>query len=98
MVVVDDGASGFKPAWVMVKRTDATDSWHINDSGRDTFNPLDLQLQANSTGQESGTSYMDFIANGFKLRGTQGATTASGGNYIYLAFADQPFSLQSRAL
>jgi hypothetical protein len=83
---------GFKPAWVMVKRTDSTDSWHINDAARDTFNPLDLQLQANSTVAESGTSYMDFIANGFKLRGTQGATNASGGNYIYMAFAEHPFA------
>jgi hypothetical protein len=50
-----------------------------------------LQLQANSTAAESGTSYMDFIANGFKLRGTQGATNAAS-EYIYMAFAENPFA------
>jgi hypothetical protein len=90
-VQVDDGGSGFKPAWIMVKRTDSTEGWHINDAARDPFNPLDLQLQPNSSGTESGSSYMDFTANGFKLRGTQGATNTSGGTYVYLAMAENPF-------
>jgi len=92
-VVVDDGASGFRPAWVMIKRVDSAEGWHINDAARDTFNPLDNQLQPNTTGAESGSAYMDFTANGFKLRGTQGATNANTGTYIYLAFADQSFNL-----
>ena len=90
-VQVNDGGSGFKPAWIMIKRTDSTEGWHINDAARDPFNPLDLQLQPNSNGVESGSSYMDFNANGFKLRGTQGATNTSGGTYVYLAFAENPF-------
>ena len=75
----------------MIKRTDSTEGWHINDAARDPINPLDLQLQPNSNGVESGSSYMDFTANGFKLRGTQGATNTSGGTYVYLAFAENPF-------
>ena len=90
-VVVDDDGSGFKPSFIMIKRTDSTEGWHINDAARDPFNPLDLQLQPNSNGVESGSSYMDFTANGFKLRGTQGATNTSGGTYVYLAFAENPF-------
>ena len=75
----------------MIKRTDSTEGWHINDAARDPINPLDLQLQPNSNGVESGSSYMDFTANGFKLRGTQGATNTSGGTYVYLAMAEHPF-------
>ena len=90
-VVVDDDGSGFKPSFIMIKRTDSTEGWHINDAARDPFNPLDLQLQPNSNGVESGSSYMDFTANGFKLRGTQGATNTSGGTYVYLAMAEHPF-------
>ena len=90
-VVVDDDGSGFKPSFIMIKRTDSTEGWHINDAARDPINPLDLQLQPNSNGVESGSSYMDFTANGFKLRGTQGATNTSGGTYVYLAMAEHPF-------
>ncbi len=90
-VQVNDGGSGFKPSFIMIKRTDSTEGWHINDAARDPFNPLDLQLQPNSSGTESGSSYMDFTANGFKLRGTQGATNTSGGTYVYLAMAENPF-------
>ena len=90
-VVVDDDGSGFKPSFIMIKRTDSTEGWHINDDARDPIKPLDLQLQPNSNGVESGSSYMDFTANGFKLRGTQGATNTSGGTYVYLAMAEHPF-------
>jgi len=90
-IVVNDGGSGFRPAWIMIKRLDSDEGWHINDAARDTFNPLDLQLQPNSSGVESGSSYMDFTANGFKLRGSQGATNANGGTYLYLAMAENPF-------
>ena len=89
-IQVNDGGSGFKPAWIMVKST-AAEGWHINDAARDPINPLNNQLQPHSSNAESGSSYMDFTANGFKLRGTQGATNATGGTYIYLAFAEHPF-------
>jgi hypothetical protein len=33
----------------------------------------------------------DIVSNGFKLRGDGGATNNSGENYIYMAFAENPF-------
>jgi hypothetical protein len=33
---------------------------------------------------------MDLLSNGFKHRLTAGSTNASGGTYIYMAFAEQP--------
>lgn len=92
-VIVDDGASGFRPAWLMIKRTDVANSWTILDSTRSTYNPTDLVLLANSSQAESGagSAYMDFTANGFKNRATSLWQNASGGTYIYLAFAEFPF-------
>jgi hypothetical protein len=34
---------------------------------------------------------MDFLSNGFKFRTSDSATNASGGTYIYMAFAENPF-------
>jgi hypothetical protein len=33
----------------------------------------------------------DFNSNGFKIRNTFANTNASGGTYIYMAFASNPF-------
>ena len=86
--------TGFKPAWVMVKRTDNARSWIMNDNKRDTFNVVNNQLYADlnyaeaSAGSGLGT---DFLSNGFKQRGIGAGYNASGGTYIYMAFAENPF-------
>ena len=85
--------TGFKPAWVMVKRTDTTSDWNIMDNKRAvSFNPNTKELYANSESAEAtgGQTIRDFLSNGFKLRGTSGGTNASGGTYIYMAFAEEP--------
>ena len=83
--------TGFKPAWVMVKRTDTTGSWAITDTTRDPFNPTDKGLIPNLNVAE-GTGYtLDHNSNGFKLRLSGTAYNASGGTYIYFAFAEHPF-------
>jgi hypothetical protein len=76
----------------MVKRTDSANAWVIYDTARDTTNVEDLVLLANDSGAESSSSNtMDIISNGFKLRSSEGATNGSGGTYIYMAFAENPF-------
>ena len=81
---------GFRPAFVMVKRTDTNNSWCILDNAREAFNPVDKYLLADDVGSE-GTSGLtfDFLSNGFKLKTSSAAVNASG-TYIYLAFAEQP--------
>ena len=92
MVVVDDGGSGFRPAWVMIKRLEAGYAWHIQDAVRSPHNPTALGINANDTGGDSASTGFDFIANGFKLRaGSDGGYNGSGATYIYLAFAEHPF-------
>ncbi|MDP6583865.1 MAG: hypothetical protein QF535_04355, partial [Anaerolineales bacterium] len=85
--------TGFRPAWVMYKRTDVANDWHIKDSERASYNGMDIFLQANSAGaeQDSDAHQADFLSNGFKARNPYAEGNADGGTYIYLAFAETPF-------
>ena len=83
---------GFKPAFVMIKRRDTTGNWHMYDNKRDVTNVVETAIQANTTAVEFTTNNkIDFVSNGFKIRaGNETTTNASGGIYIYLAFAENP--------
>ena len=85
--------TGFRPAWVMIKKSSGTDGWSIYDSARETINVMDTRLSANLSDAEVSSSNieLDFISNGFKLRGTGSTINTSGQTYIYLAFAEAPF-------
>ncbi len=85
--------TGFRPAWLLVKRTDSTADWIIWDIKRSVHNEVTGFLYPNlNIAEPTGSSVLDFLSNGFKLRnaGTSNRN-ASGGTYLYLAFADQPF-------
>ena len=86
--------TGFKPAFVMIKRTDSTGGWTIYDIKRGV-NGNNYELFPHSSEAEyTGTSYFeaDILSNGFKLRLTDGQINASGGTYVYMAFAENPFT------
>ena len=85
--------TGFRPAFVMVKKTLYAAAWQIQDIKRNTYNPADTSLFANDTDADTTSSgyATDFLSNGFKLRGTTTARNESGENYIYMAFAEAPF-------
>ena len=82
--------TGFSPAWVMVKRTDSGNNWHMHDNKRVPRNSNNKTLYANLNNAE-GTEDFDMLSNGFKLRESGGGYNASGGTYIYMAFAESPF-------
>ena len=85
---------GFKPAFVMIKATGLSENWWIMDSKRSTSNVVQNLLQANLSAAEvvgNANIYSDMLSNGFKLRGSDGAFNSSGQNYIYMAFAENPF-------
>jgi hypothetical protein len=90
-----DGAyiwTGFKPAWVMIKKTTGTGNWDIYDSQRSPYNEIDDQLVANDpTAETTGSEEIDFLSNGFKIRTADSDVNSSGGNYVYAAFAKYPF-------
>ena len=82
--------TGFSPAWVMVKRTDSGNNWHMHDNKRVTSNPNNLTLYANLTNADASED-LDMLSNGFKLRESGGGYNANAGTYVYMAFAASPF-------
>jgi len=86
---------GFKPAFLIIKRSDNTSSWHIWDNKREDYdgNPNNTAQRSDSSGAESdSTDYsIDFLSNGIKVRNASDLAGASGGTYIYIAFAEHPF-------
>jgi len=82
---------GFRPKYVLTKRTDTTSDWIIYDTSRNTYNVSDLRLYPNASTAETQAGGMDLLSNGFKLRDTGPSQNASGGTYIVAAFAENPF-------
>ena len=97
--------TGFSPAWILIKRTDASNYWLIVDDKRTAANassstefahsnPVVRGLYTNLGDQENvygnGTG-IDFCASGFKIRDNVASINASGGTYFFLAFARAPF-------
>jgi hypothetical protein len=84
--------TGFRPRWVMVKRSDSTSDWTIVDTARNTSNVVNARLFPNlNIAEETGSNVLDIVSNGFKFRIASSAVNASGGTYIYAAFAENPF-------
>ena len=84
--------TGFKPAWLLVKRTDSAGDWSLYDSKIGAGNPINGRLEPNNDDVEvTGDNNFDFLSNGFKGRDTPTQMNADGGTYIYIAFAEHPF-------
>ena len=83
--------TGFRPAWVMVKRTNDTGYWPITNNKTLGYNPDNNELYANTSQVEATSDSMDYLSNGFKVRWTSSEGNANGSTYIYMAFAEQPF-------
>ena len=84
--------TGFRPAWVMFKRTNSTSNWTMFDNKTDPQNSVGREIYADLSNAEGGHyNGLDFVSNGFKLRNTTAGFNASSGTFIYLAFAESPF-------
>ena len=82
---------GFKPRWIMTKRTDSTGDWLILDTARNPSNPMGEYLIADSSGAANGNYILyDIVSNGFKLRIVTDPNINTS-TIIYMAFADKPF-------
>ena len=82
--------TGFKPAWIMVKRTDGSNDWIVFDSKRLGYNGDNKRLYPNQIYVEDTTGF-DLLSNGFKTRMTGTTLNGSGNSYVYMAFAEHPF-------
>lgn len=99
-VYLDNGSAygpiiytGFRPAWVMIKRVNGTENWYINDTTRSTYNPLtNATLYANLNTAEGTGHAIDYLSNGFRIANSNTAYNGSNtGSYLYIAFAEMPF-------
>ena len=96
-----DGAfiyTGMRPRFIILKNTDNVEQWYIYDSARHTFNvqyPANSELRPNSSATEGAYGQqvtIDFLSNGFKIRGATNSEISAGTrSYIFAAFAESPF-------
>ncbi len=86
--------TGFRPRWIMLKYPSSGNNWIIFDTSRNTYNQADLLLLPSSSAAESGaygSYYVDFVSNGFKIRGNGLGFNGSGETIIYAVYAENPF-------
>ena len=85
--------TGFRPAWLIIKRFDGgAESWNIVDKKRNPFNGAKTLLRADLLNDEDdATNGIDLLSNGFKVRDNIGNYNTNDADYLYMAFADQPF-------
>jgi len=93
---------GFKPSALIVKRASpeypaAGGGWPMWDNARSTYNVNNHVIEADATNAGDGAewtaawTYIDFLSNGFKIRGNDTETNADGSTYVFAAWADTPF-------
>ena len=84
--------TGFKPGWIMIKRADAAgDNWLMHDSKRDGYNGGNKQLKADQANTEGDSRLIHILSNGFKIITADTKINGSGNQYLYWAFAENPF-------
>ena len=81
---------GFRPAWILIRRTASGSDWCIYDSKRLGYN-VDNNLQRIAAGSEQTDDDIDIYSTGFKLRRSSTNFNGSGNAHVYIAFAEQPF-------
>ena len=84
--------TGFKPAFFIVKRTDASgENFVLRDNAVSPINPVNAYVVANDNRAEANHYAVDLLSNGFKVRTSESGHNHDGGTYIYMAFAENPF-------
>ena len=87
--------TGFKPSWLMIKNIGASGTgyhWYIWDNKRDNINVMDNTIHGDESNAENTFDQdIDFLSNGFKLRGSGVGMNPSSHDAIYFAFAEHPF-------
>ena len=77
----------------MIKNANFAEIWPMFDDKRDADNQVENPVYANLSSAEGTASSrgLDFLSNGFKIRGTDTSVNRSGDTHIYMAFAENPF-------
>jgi hypothetical protein len=84
--------TGFRPKYIMYKSSSSAYNWCVDDTSRSPYNISSALLNPNlSAAENTGALEMDILSNGFKIKSSDATFNASGGTYIYMAFAENPF-------
>ena len=83
--------TGFKPAFIIAKRSDGANNWIMHDNKRPEYNPTNILFPNLSNVELSSNNQFDILSNGFKCRASTSDSNTSGGSYIFLAFAESSF-------
>jgi hypothetical protein len=83
--------TGFRPAYIFIKRTNAASQWYQVDKARNGYNSVQGLLYPNLNAAEASINW-DILSNGFKMRDAGADVNASGSPFIYAAFAENPFN------
>ena len=93
--------TGFRPAYIVIKRVSTTGGWSAFDIARNPENAVDryvgwdLAYAENDGSTLSPAINIDFLSNGFKLRTTEAVLNSSGAVFSYFCFAEQPFKFSN---
>ena len=86
--------TGFKPSWLMIKRTNSTENWHIFDIKRNPYYPTSssyggmatrLISNLNNTTDLSQGGFR-FLSNGLKMTTSWAGGNGSGDTFIFMCF------------
>ena len=84
--------TGFKPAWVLQKNytNGSSNDWTLADNKRTGYNEINKRIVPNDSAAEATNNQIDFVSNGFKIRGSESNANGNNNTYIYMAFAENP--------
>jgi len=86
--------TGFKPkyfAWKVTQSTGNSQNWYVLDTTTSPYNGINNRLHQNTTATEANMgALVDILSNGIKFR-TSDTDINGSYNYIYMAFAENPF-------
>jgi hypothetical protein len=83
--------TGFKPAYVLIKRTSAVGDWYTTNNKSSPSNLVNQYIALNVASTEGTNNFFDFLSNGFKIRASDAEINGSGSTIIFMAFAENPF-------
>ena len=88
---------GFRPSFLIIHKVSGSgNNWVMYDGQRSRVNPVEDQLLANTAAAETtGSEEIAIYSNGFKCLTSDDDINASDGEYIFCAWAANPFGGES---
>ena len=76
---------GFQPDWLLIKQTNASNSWRVFDSARGLSAPQTLFANLSNAEDSESNTVSSFDSDGWTM-GSQQGVNDNGDTYLYVAF------------